>query len=494
MVFALHVPGEAGFCKINHKTQICLKLNRFCHAGDPMTYPSRTDVLDDIKKEIRDHHIEFIRFEQADLHGVSRSKTVPVGSFMSYMDNGLNFYGGLLGLDIQSLVPCGTGYAEEVAYADHCTVPDISTFQVLPWVPNTAKVIVDPYWYDGSPAMASPRLLLKKLLNSFNETGYICRLGYEFEYYVMHKDTRTPVYGGQPIFVTLKNNFDLDFVYDLMRKMDQAGVRIITHNSEHGPGQQEMNLHYMDGIAAADTAFLFRTGMKEIALQHGYIATSMTKPFIDSSASGSHFHISLIDKKTGKNAFNDPSARYGLSEIACRFLAGMIKHARGNTLFTAPTVNCYKRYRIDSFAPDTATWGMENRTVGIRVKGSRGESTHLENRLACAGANPYLLAVSTLAAGLEGIQSNPALPDPVQEVAYCNQSLPALPKSLKEAIDAFEEDTSLQAMLHPEFVKLVRAVKRHEVALAEKLFADYGTQEFNNRVEQWEWDYYLELL
>jgi glutamine synthetase len=392
------------------------------------------------------------------------------------------------------LVPAGTGYGEEVAYADHCTVPDISTFRILPWVPDTAGIIVDPYWYDGSPAMASPRLLLKNLLNRFDELGYICRMGYEFEYYVMHKESRTSVYGGQPIFVTLKNNFDLEFVYDIMRKMDKAGVKIITHNSEHGPGQQEMNLYYMDGIAAADTAFIFKTGLKEIALQHGYIATSMTKPFINSSASGSHFHVSLIDKKTKKNAFNDPDAPYGLSETARDFLAGLVKHARGNTLFTAPTINCYKRYRVNSFAPNTASWGMENRTVGIRVKGTRGESTHLENRLACAGSNPYLLAVSTLAAGLEGILSHPALPEPVQEVAYGNEALTSLPKSLRSAVDAFMEDRSLQDMLHPEFVKLVAAVKRHEVALAAEMFSDYDTPQFNDRVDPWEWDYYLELL
>jgi len=266
---------------------------------------SKPSSIESIQKQIRDHNIRYIRFEQADLHGVSRSKTVPVNSFMDYVENGLNFYGGLLGLDIQSRVPTGTGYAEEVAFEDHCTIPDLSTFTVLPWAPNTANITVDPYWYDGRPAMASPRLLLKKIINEFDAMGYICRLGYEFEFYVLDKDTRKPVYTGQPIFVTLKNNFDIDYVYDLMDKMDQAGVRVITQNSEHGPGQQEINLYYQDGLPAADTAFLYKMGAKEISLQHGYIATWLTKPFIDSSASGSHFHVSLIDKKTGKNAFND---------------------------------------------------------------------------------------------------------------------------------------------------------------------------------------------
>ncbi|MHC1711328.1 MAG: glutamine synthetase family protein [Solidesulfovibrio sp.] len=458
------------------------------------TPPSRSQSIDGIKKTIRDHDIHFIRFEQADLHGVSRSKIVPVGCFMDYVDNGLNFYGGLLGLDIQSMVPTGTGYAEEVAYADHCTVPDLSTFTVLPWVPNTANITVDPYWYDGTPAMASPRLLLKKIIDAFDAMGYICRLGYEFEFYVLDKETRQPAYTGQPIFVTLKNNFDIDFTYDLMRKMDQAGVRIITQNSEHGPGQQELNLYYKDGLAAADTAFLYKVGAKEIALQHGYLATWMTKPFIDASGSGSHFHVSLIDKKTGKNAFDDPNAEYGLTDLAKKFLAGMLRHARANTIFTAPTINCYKRYRINSFAPNTVSWGMENRTVGIRLKGCRGQSTHFENRLACAGTNPYLLALSTLASGLSGITSNPALPAPVTDIAYTRTDVPILPTSLEESIAAFEQDTDLHAVLDPEFIKLVLAVKRFEVETAKAQFADYGTPAFNNRVDPWEWDYFMELI
>ena len=454
----------------------------------------KTSMIDNIKKTIRDNSIQFVRFEQADLYGVSRSKTVPVGCFMDYVENGLNFYGGLLGLDIQSMVPTGTGYAEEVAYADHCTIPDLSTFTVLPWVENTANITVDPFWYDGSPAMASPRLLLKKIIDEFDKMGYICRLGYEFEFYVLDKETRKPVYTGQPIFVTLKNNFDSNFTYDLMRKMDQAGGRIITQNSEHGPGQQEINLYYKDGVAAADTAFLYKMGTKEIALQHGYIATWMTKPFIDSSGSGSHFHVSLIDKVTGKNAFNDPEAEYGLSDLAKNFLAGLLKHAKANTIFTAPTINCYKRYRINSFAPHSATWGMENRTVGIRLKGSRGESTHFENRLACGGTNPYLQALSTLAAGLEGIKSCPDLPEPISGIAYERSDIPTLPKSLEEAISEFEKDTDLHTLLDPEFIKLVLAVKKFEVQTAKKQFADYGTDEFNNRVDPWEWDYYMELI
>jgi glutamine synthetase len=454
----------------------------------------RGKSIGDIEQEIKDKDIEFVRFEQSDMNGISRSKTVPLGSFMEYMEDGLNFYGGLLGLDIQSMVPAGTGYAEEIAFADQRVRPDLSTFTALPWIPNTAKITVDPYWYDGTPAMASPRLQLKRLIEEFDKLGYICRLGYEFEFYVLDARTKKPVYSGRPIFVTLKNNWDMDFTYDLMRKMEQAGIRIITQNSEHGPGQQEINLFYMDGIESADVAFTFRHGIKEIALQHDYIATNMTKPFIDSSGSGSHFHISLIDKKTGKNAFFDPEADDQLSELCTNFIGGLLKHARANTIFMAPTINCYKRYRINSFAPDSATWGLENRTVGIRIKGVRGEATHIENRLACAASNPYLVAASCLAAGLTGIRNGTKVPEPIQGVAYERKDVERLPRSLEESIEEFTKDKELRDVFGEEFCKLVIALKSFEVETAKSIFKDYGSQAFNDRVDPWEHDYYMELL
>ncbi|MHC1759504.1 MAG: glutamine synthetase family protein [Negativicutes bacterium] len=455
---------------------------------------SKSSLLKSVDKIIRDNDIKYVRFEQYDLYGMSRSKTVPIDCFLSYVENGLNFYGGLLGLDIQSLVPSNTGYAEEVAYADHLTVPDLSTFQVLTWLPNTARIIIDPFWYDGTPAMASPRLILKKLLEEYAALGYTVRMGYEFEFYMLNKADKSPVYKDQPIFNTLKNNWDIKFTYDLMEKMRQAGVRIITQNSEHGPGQQEINLYFRDGIEAPDEAMFFKGGIKEIAGQHDYIATFMTKPYIASSASGSHFHLSLINTETGENAFYDAADEKGLSPVCKSFIAGLLEHAEANTVFSAPTINCYKRYRVNSFAPHSNTWGFENRTVGIRIKGGRGMSTHLENRLACGGTNPYLLAISNLAAGLIGIRKQLTPPPPIADIAYNRSDVKTLPATLDASLTAFKTDKELQEILGAEFVKLFVAVKEFEIEKAQSVFPDYGTPEFNNRVDPWEWNEYMEFI
>lgn len=458
------------------------------------TMDKKANMLLNIEKQIQANNIQFIRFEQFDLYGVSRSKTVPIETFMSYVENGLNFYGGLLGLDIQSMVPSGTGYAEEVAYADQLMVPDLSTFKVLPWVPNTARVIIDPYWYDGTPAMASPRLVLKKLVDEYAKLGYTCRMGFEFEFYVVKKDTKEPVYTGQPIFVTLKNNWDIDFTYDLMNKMKEAGIRIITQNSEHGPGQQEINLYHADGMLAADDAITFKTGIKEIAYLKDYMITFMTKPYINSSGSGAHFHVSLINNATGENAFYDANAQDGLSGLCRNFIGGLISHAKANTIFAAPTINCYKRYRINSFAPHSATWGLENRTVGIRIKGGRGMSTHIENRLGCGGSNPYLMAVSSLAAGLIGIKKQITPPEPIVGDAYVRTDIETLPNTLDKSLAAFKEDTELHELLGAEFVKLYAAVKEFEINKAKSSCDDYGTPEFHNRIDKWEMEEYMEFL
>ncbi|WP_196606830.1 glutamine synthetase family protein [Pectinatus frisingensis] len=321
--------------------------------------PKDTTILMNIEQQIKTNDIKYVRFEQYDLYGIPRSKTVPVSFFKHYVDNGLNFYGGILTCDVQTRCAPGTGYGSEVTYGDACTIPDINTFMVLPWVPNTARIIVDPYWYDGTPLMGTTRLMLKKLLKEFDDMGYIVRLGYEFEFYVLDKETKKTVYDSQPIFVTQYNNWDIEFTYDLMDKMQEAGFGIITQNSEQGPGQQEINLTCMDGLKAIDQAEAFKYGIKEMASQHGYLATFMTKPIIDKCASGAHIHVSLIDKSTGENVFLDTTSSDGLSDLCKQFIAGIIKHAEANTVFAAPTVNCYKRYRPGACAPTTATWEFE---------------------------------------------------------------------------------------------------------------------------------------
>jgi glutamine synthetase len=442
--------------------------------------------LSDIGRAVAEGQIEFVRFEQSDTHGIARSKLVPARHVARFAEDGLNFLLGQLGLDAQAGVAPGTGYLEELGFPDSRIFPDPSTFRVLPWLDSTARLICEPRFYDGRMAAAAPRYVARRQLEALEEQGYRLRAGYEYEFYLCDAAGSEPPYPGIQIFATLRNEFDGAFIRQLIRDLQAVDVDIITANAEYGPGQQEINFAPGWGIASADAAFSFKHGVKEIARQHGYMASFMTKPYGDQSASGCHFHHALYRVSDGGNAFDDPSGQDGLSTIARQFIGGQIAHALALTALYAPTVNCAKRYKLYSFAPTNATWGHENRTAGIRIKGVRGSNTHVENRMPCAASNPYLVLAGTIAAGLDGIRKGIEPPAPVAGIAYGMSGVTDLPTSLAAALDALEADDVLRAALGEEFVKLFVAVKRHEIAKARTAITDFDSPGFRDLVGHWE--------
>jgi glutamine synthetase len=449
--------------------------------------------LPELSQRLREHGIEFIRFEQSDTHGISRSKTVPIKHFEYFAQKGLNFLLGQLGFDAQAQVAPGTGYLEELGFPDSLIRPDLDTLQILPWASKTARILCEPYYLDGRPALAAPRLVVKQLLAELEGMGYRLLSGFEYEFYVVDALTRQPPFPGIQIFATLRNNFNEALLYDILRHMMDMGVDIITANAEYGPGQLEINFAPAWGVTAADHAFTFKNGVKEIAQRHQMLASFMTKPQIDQSANGCHFHQSLW--QGDRNVFLDASSDDGLSDICRHFLAGQLVHAPAICALAAPTVNCAKRFKLYSFAPTNATWGIENRTTGIRVKATRNkESTHIENRMGCGASNPYLLMAACVAAGMDGLRNKLEPPAPVAGIAYGMEGVLDLPTRLEDAVDALEQDAVMQGALGSEFVKLFVAVKRHEINKAKAALSDYGTPEFSKRVNDWERNEYFEFL
>jgi len=450
--------------------------------------------MSDVGRAIAEQGIEFVRFEQSDTHGISRSKLIPAAHVEHFARDGLNFLLGQLGFDAQGGVAPGTGYLEDVGFPDSRIFPDPATFRVLPWADATARLICEPHFYDGRPAGAAPRYVARRQIEALHDLGYRVRAGYEYEFYLRDAEMGEPPYQGIQIFATLRNEFDGGFVRQIVRDLQAVDVDIITANAEYGPGQQEINFAPGWGIAAAAAAFSFKQAVKEIARQHGYTASFMTKPYADQSASGCHFHHALYRVADGANAFDDPGGPDGLSDLARQFIAGQIAHAPALTALYAPTVNCAKRYKLYSFAPTNATWGLENRTVGLRIKGVRGANTHVENRIPCAASNPYLVLAGTIAASIDGMRNKLAPPDPVGGMAYGMDGVTDIPTSLGAALDALEADTMLREALGEEFVKLFVAVKRHEIGKARAAIADFDTPDFNNMVDPWEREELFEFL
>src|SRR6185503_2759390 len=394
--------------------------------------------LTDISRAIGEGQIEFIRFEQTDTHGISRSKLVPARHMERFAQDGLNFLLGQLGFDAQAGVAPGTGYLEELGFPDSRIRPDLSTYRVLPWADKTARLLCEPYYTDGRPALAAPRTVARELLSELEAMGYRLFSGFEYEFYLVHRGNLQPPFPGIQIFATLRNNFDENLIYQILRGMSAVGVDIITSNAEYGPGQMEINFAPDRGIEAADSAFTFKNGVKEIAQRNGYMASFMTKPYADQSANGCHYHHSLLDVKTGRNVF---ASRDGLLTDVCRWwLGGQIAHAAAMCAFAAPTINCGKRYKLYSFAPTNATWGVENRTTGFRMKNLGSQSAHIENRLPCGASNPYLVMAGVLAAGLDGLKNKIEPPAETQGIAYGLDGVTDLPTRLEQSLDAIEAD------------------------------------------------------
>lgn len=404
-----------------------------------------------------------LRFEMADMAGMSRGKTIPIDHVAGYMRTGLNLYGGTVALDSGSVPVRNSGYNEEMNYQDCVMVVDQDTLTPVPWLEKTGRVICDTMWYDGRAQLAAPRILLKKMLSLAASLGYTVKMGHEYEFYVVDAETRKPIFGGQPIFATARTHQE-PAIEELIDVLDAQGIDIITWNVEHGPGQVEINYSALDGIAAADRAFVFKNTVKEFLIKRGLLATFMTKPYKGLSGSCSHFHVSLLDQKTGDNIFFDPADPDGMSQTFKSFIQGVLDHARAAMAVWSPTPNCYRRIRPHTYAPSNISWGIQDRTASCRVKASHDQATHMEVRTPAALSNPYLTAASIIGSGLLGVMQGRELMPSGAGPKEDDSRYAKLPTEIDDALDAFEADMALRDMLGEEFVKVYLAMKRQETA------------------------------
>jgi len=421
------------------------------------------EEADAFVNRVKEAGFDFLRFELPDMAGMSRGKTIPINHVAGYLRSGLNLYGGTVALDSYSIPVRNSGYNEEMNYQDCVMVADQDTLSPVPWLERTGRVICDTMWYDGTVQMASPRMLLKKMLGVAEGLGFKVMMGHEYEFYVVDAQTRQPIFGGQPIFATAKTHQN-PIIDDLIKVLQAQGVDIITYNVEHGPGQVEINYSAEVGVAAADTGFLFKNTVKEYLASRSLLATFMTKPYKGLSGSCAHYHISLLDRQTEDNAFLDLDDPDGMSQTFKSFIQGVLDHTRSSMAIWSPTPNCYRRIRPRTYAPSNISWGIQDRSASIRVKASKDKATHMEVRVPAAMSNPYLVAASVIGSGLLGLMQQrdlmPAGKGPKEDDA----SYAKLPTEIDDALDAFESDTALRDLLGEEFVKVYVAMKRQETA------------------------------
>src|ERR1700682_3463549 len=436
--------------------------------------------VDKVLAQWKERRIRNVRFELPDMHGTSRSKIVPIDHAAAYAKSGLNMYGGAAVLDSRSDVVPGTLYNEEVAYADQLLRPDASTAAIVPWAEATARFICDAAWADGKPLAASPRHVFRRVLDRCHELGYEPLIGMECEFYLLDPETHKPLFSGHHIFNSVRNTY-VPAIERIVDQMREFGIDIITANCEYAGSQWEINYMPGRGMVGPDRAFSFKNGVKEIARREGLLATFMSKPFADSAGCGSHTHMSLVRLDGGKNAMSEDGAEVGLSEVGRQFIAGQLRHAASTYALLAPTLNCLKRRRRHSFSPTNVSWGPEDRSALVRVKGGSAESRHIENRGPSGLSNPYLVGAALLASGLIGIEDKLELEPPAHPPAEEDELRPKLPTTLEESLSLLEAASRIKELLGEEFVKAYTVMRRYEL------------QRFADHVTDWELQEYLEI-
>jgi glutamine synthetase len=425
--------------------------------------------------------ITSVRLVYPDLHGVARGKDVPAAEFDHVVEKGLCFCAAVMGMDLRHTPVVGG----EAGYPDLIAKPDLATMITLPWEPGVACCLADLEPAEGGAAIADPRGVLRRAVETVRALGFDPIVGPELEFFLVVRDPAAP--GG------VRRHVDnLSMVYTvgpqadpggIVRKMTEdlatVGLDVFAVNHEYMNSQYEINLRHGGALDAADRAFRLKSAVKDIAAQHGLLATFMGKPFNDQGGSGTHLHISL--GRDGRNAFAAPEREYGVAGELPAFTAGVLAHASALMAFLNPTVNAYRRIQPDSLAPTHANWGFDNRSTFVRIPPERGEATRLEIRVGDGAANPYLAIAAVLLAGAHGIRAGMAPPEPLSGDAYrAEESVigAPLPRSLDEALAALEADSLLREGLGEEIVSTFLAMKGFELERHRAWVSDWEVTEY----------------
>jgi glutamine synthetase len=457
------------------------------------------DAADRMRRIVEESRLETIRLSFPDQHGMLRGKTLIATEALASLEDGCSITTTMLAKDTshRTVFPVftaggGFGMKEMEGAADALMVADPTTFRVLPWAPGAGWVLCDIYFADGRPVPFSTRDLYRGVLNRLAERGYDFVAGLEVEFHLFRlEDARmAPQDAGQPgeppsvsllshgyQYLTEQRYDQMEPALEIIRRdIIALGLPLRSVEVEFGPSQCEFTFGPRKGLEPADTMVLFRSAVKQIARRHGYHATFMCRPKLPNVfASGWHLHQSLVTRG-GENAFiakdGEPPSAFGK-----HYLAGLLAHARASTVFTTPTINGYKRYRSYSLAPDRAIWGRDNRGVMIRVLGGPNDpATRLENRIGEPAANPYLYMASQIISGLDGLDRK-LDPGPSADTPY-EAKADFLPKSLREAVTALNDDPFLRQALGAPFVDYYVRIKNAEIARFQADVSDWEHREY----------------
>lgn len=447
-----------------------------------------------IEKKFEQDQIDRVKVGGFDVDGVLRGKYISLEKFWSAVDSGFGFCDVIFGWDIQDTLYDNvtvTGWGS--GYPDAHAKLDLSTYRAIPWEPGVAAFLTDFYTPGGSkPHPACPRNLLKQVVEKVRGAGFAAKVAVEFEFFVfketadtLHEKSFSKLQSLSPGmfgYSWLREGQHAELCQAIMRELGAFDIQIEGLHTETGPGVYEAALRYDDPMRMADKAALFKTAMKELCARRGLSVTFMAKWNADLPGSSGHLHQSLWlgDGKT--NAFFDQDDAQSLSLIARQYLAGLVELAPELTALYSPTVNSYKRYVPGVWAPLTASWGVENRTVAVRaIPGGTG--TRLEYRQTAADINPYIALATCLASGLHGIKrALDCPPESHGDASKVSGFVSRFPTSLKDANRLLASSTVAREILGDAFVD-------HYVRTR-----DWEIRQYERAVTNWELQRYFESV
>ncbi|KAJ8029135.1 Lengsin [Holothuria leucospilota] len=444
---------------------------------------------------INDLGIEFVRYELYDMNSVARSKTYPARHFQSCVKSGISFPHDFLVFDTQGNNP-ETHLSKKYLFSDMLFYPDLSTVTVLPWVEDTARVFLSVSLVgEGDKVTIDPRNIAQAQLTALEERKISLLSSFEYEFWVVEGKSRKTITEGLNICSTLRLAEYQKLFNSIAKNLYKAGVDIERLETEYAPGQFEMPIKPSFGIRAADNAATFRTGVKEMAKQQGFSASFMTKLFKDQEGSSGHLNHSLwsLDRQTPLHS--DKSRPNGLSKMGEHWIAGLLAHAPALSLLQSPSLNCRDTFRLDTFAPSNATWGVDNRTCAVRLKRTGVHGSYIENRLGSSAGNPYISLAAMIAAGIDGIDRKLPLPEavPFNKPSSDEASIPPgtvpLPNDIDGALKSLTEDTVLCKAFGFDFIQAFRTVKMHE----KKLLSSYCGDK-NEDAYKWFKEFYFDYI
>ena len=457
--------------------------------------PGQQQLLqENVLRILSEQNTEKVKLAVTDIDGILRGKVISFEKFVSIVEKGFGFCNVVFGWDAADVAYDNSDYTGwHSGYPDATAVIDLNTFRQVPWDNDTPFFLADFRDGNGNDLTVCPRSLLKKIIRQAAVQGYTPFFSQEFEWFNL-VDNTDELYAGkfrdvkpmtQGMFgYSLQRAAERkDYFNDLFDLLKKFGVPIEGLHTETGPGVYEAAIAYSEILEAADRAVLFKSGVKQIAQQHGVIATFMAKFNEALPGCSGHVHQSLWSATKKKNLFYDEKRATGMSALMESYMAGQLACLPFILPMFAPTVNSYKRLVEGAWAPTTLTWAIDNRTTALRALPGGSSSTRLETRVVGSDSNPYLAMAACLAAGLYGISNKLKLKTPATVGnGYADIKNGSLPKNLWEATQAMKESPIAKDLFGAEFVAHFTATREWE------------WRQFSKVVTDWELKRYLEII